>query len=80
MGYLKARPADAKYGACYYEIYSKDKSELREEEIELIKMPGVEDFDAIELQVKVTKADNLNVYLYGGKSRFDSKIPVIDDN
>lgn len=80
MGYLKGRPSEAKYGACYYEIYSKDESELRDEEKEIIRMPGVEDFDAIELQVKVTKADGLNVYLYGGKSRFSSLIPVIDDN
>ena len=49
MAYLKARPADAKYGACFYEIYSKNESDLRDEERELISLPGVEDFDGIEL-------------------------------
>ena len=49
MGYLKGRPSEAKYGACFYEIYSKDESELRDEDKEKIRMPGVEDFDAIEL-------------------------------
>lgn len=72
MGYLKGRPSEAKYGACYYEIYSKDESELRDEEKEQIRKPGVEDFDAIELGLTVTKAEGLNVYLYGGKSRLDS--------
>jgi len=31
MAYVKGRPEDAKYGACYYEISSKD---LSQEEIQ----------------------------------------------
>ena len=77
MAYLKGRPADAKYGACYYEINSKD---LSEEEMQQILTKDQENYDEIEIQLQITKAEGLNVYLYGGSSRFDAKTPVTENN
>lgn len=50
--------SDKSYDFCYYEI----KSSLTDEEAAALKG----DKDSVSIQIKINKATEMNVYLYGG--------------
>lgn len=62
-----------KYQSCYYEIGAN----LDDEKLKSLAQQGT---TKIELHLKIVKAAHMNVYLYGGESRFDAKTPIIADN
>lgn len=57
-----------KYGACYYEI--SKAWEVTDEEVE-----GLQDANTdskVSILFQLTHNTHMNVYIYGGKSRFDA--------
>lgn len=74
LAYQKGTPSTAKYGACYYEVAAKQLTDQEKSEI------LIDGKDAIKMQIKITKAQALNVYLYGGISRLEAKDSVTEDN
>lgn len=62
-----------KYQSCYYEI----SGNLDDAKLKSLAQQGTR---KIELHLKITKLKNMNVYVYGGESRFDAKMPIIPDN
>jgi len=69
-----SRESTRSYDACWYAI------------VDNFSEDDYEDFDkeyisySIATQVKVTKATGVNVYLYGGRDRFDAKIEMVPNN
>jgi len=72
--YLKGRKAVREYDSCYYEIGSAD---LSQEQMDELNAKGA---DGVRIKVKVTKASQMNVYLYGGPSRFNATESIVSDN
>lgn len=68
MRYKKASSTDLsrEYDACYYEI-EMDTSVL-------------DKYNAKEIKVEITAKKNMNVYIYGGSSRFTATESVIAGN
>jgi len=68
MRYKRQNQANpqGEYDACYYEI-SLDESVLDE-------------YNAKKIHVKISEKSEMNVYLYGGKSRFEATESIIDGN
>lgn len=68
MRYKKATPQDQsrEYDACYYEI-TMDKSVL-------------DKYNPKEIKVTITAKSNMNVYVYGGRSRLEATDSVISGN
>lgn len=68
MRYKRATSSDLsrEYDACYYEI-SMDTSVL-------------DKYNAKEIKVQITAKKNMNVYIYGGSSRFTATDSVISGN
>merc|ERR1719498_598489 len=72
MKYVKTgNAADRGYDFCYYQVVSG----LSEEEADALK--GQE--EGVSILVKISKATEMNVYLWGGK-KDDSLIKITDDN
>lgn len=63
--------SDKAYDFCYYEI----KSTLTEEEASALKG----DAESVSIQLKISKAKEMNVYIYGG-DKSEALIPITDDN
>ena len=62
--FRKGKPSYRRYESCYYQIRSTNSNfDLNE-----IKNVG----DGVRLYIKFTKIDKMNVYLYGGNSRFNA--------
>jgi hypothetical protein len=58
--YLKGHPSVRQYDSCYYEISMSDLTE--EERSQLLQG----DNNAISINLQISKASEMNVYLYGG--------------
>jgi len=63
-----------KYESCYYELGSVSLSDEQKAELE------AQGKDGIRIKVKVNKADEMNVYLYGGDSKFNATTPIVENN
>jgi len=50
---------------------------MTEEELAELESQGT---DGIRIFLKVTAADEMNVYLYGGSSKRNATIPIVDQN
>jgi len=61
--YFRGRKATREYDSCYYEIGAAELSEVEMDELKSKSTDGV------RINVKVTKATEMNVYLYGGQGR-----------
>jgi hypothetical protein len=62
MRYRVGSPSFRKYDTCYYDIHSADITELKD----------VKSVIGLRIFLKVTKMKNMNVYLYGGRDRFNA--------
>ena len=63
--------SDRSFDFCYYEI----KSSLTDEEAESLKG----DHDSVSIQIKITKATEMNVYLYGG-DKSEALVSIVNNN
>ena len=73
-GTEEALREDKKYDSCYYQI----GGEISEEKLnELQASNSAED---IKIHLLVTKATNMNVYLYSGKNRLTALVPMVVNN
>jgi len=64
ISYNSGSPSTRKHDSCYYLIVADPAAG-----------------DAFKyLNVVVTKIDQANAYLYGGKSKMDSKVSIVEDN
>jgi len=60
MFYVEGKPSVRKYDTCYYDILpAKDLS-------------GIENKLGLRIYLKIITNDKLNVYLYGGRDRFNA--------
>ena len=67
------RASTRKYDSCYYEFFT----DISDEQMKSLKD---EKTTKIEIQLSVTKAKQMNVYLYAGKSRFEATESVVENN
>jgi hypothetical protein len=72
--YLKGHPSVRQYDSCFYEISIAVISEDEKNQL----LSG--DNNAISINIQVTKAKDMNVYLYGGQDRFSAFLPVVENN
>ena len=70
----KGAPSVRSYDSCFYEI---GMDQLTQQEREQLL---VGDNNAIAIDVTVTKAKDMNVYIYGGADRFSATMPIIQNN
>jgi len=70
MLYRIGSPSYRKSDTCYYEIHSVDASKLQ----------GIKSVLGLRIFMKVTKKKNVNVYLYGGRNRFNAVQNVVYGN
>lgn len=61
LGFKNGKPKDRHYDACYYEVSSVNKTYL-ESKFDNLK-------DGLRVYVRINKAKNMNVYIYGGDNR-----------
>lgn len=73
MKYKHGRPTERQYDSCYYEIGAV---ELSEDEVNNIKKGVL----GVGIQLTVTKASKMNVFLYGGNSRHNATESVVPGN
>jgi len=64
LGYNSGSPSTRKHDSCYY----------------LIVADPLAGAAFKYLNVLVTKSDEANAYLYGGKSKMDSKVSIVEEN
>ena len=62
------------YDSCFYEIGLASITDQERNQL----LTG--DNNAIAIDVTVTKAKDMNVYLYGGSDRFSATIPIVQNN
>jgi len=67
-------PLTREYESCYYEIKA---GELTEEDITQLNAQGP---DGIRMKLKINTADQMNVYVYGGDSRFTATESIVEGN
>ena len=67
-------PSKGLHDACYYEIGSFSLEHLKPFLNESADLYG------LRIHVQVTKMKNMNVYLYGGQSRFNATTKIISSN
>lgn len=72
--YKKGSPSVRSYDSCFYEIGLGSITEQERNQL----LTG--DNNAIAIDVTVTKAKDMNVYLYGGADRFSATIPIVQNN
>ena len=72
--YLKGAPSVRQYDSCFYEIGMSDITEEQRAEL----LTG--DNNAISINVRVTKASEMNAYLYGGADRYSATMPIVQNN
>lgn len=70
LQYKHGRPDVRQYDSCFYEIGA---GETNQDDNENIKV-------SYEIQLSVLRAKEMNVYIYGGSSRFNATIPLVKDN
>ena len=72
--FKKGAPHVRSYDSCYYEV---GMDNLTQAEITQL-LSG--DNNAIAIDVTVTKAKDMNVYIYGGADRFSANMPIVPNN
>lgn len=73
MRYKHGRPSDRQYDSCYYELGAE---ELTEDQVKAVSEGKL----GVGIQLTVTKASKMNVFLYGGNSRFNATESVVPGN
>ena len=62
---------EKEYDACHYIIKSSQKLPKNEEKSET---------STIILNLKINAMENMNVYIFGGESRDNATIPIVQEN
>ena len=70
MRYREGRPEVREYDACYYEIGTVDPNQLQSQNLA----------EKSRIYVEFTQANDMNVYIYGGKNRFEATEEVVSGN
>jgi hypothetical protein len=73
MRYKHGRPSERQYDSCYYEIGAEELTEDQVKDVSEGKL-------GLGIQLMVTKASKMNVFLYGGNSRFNATESVVPGN
>ena len=71
MKYREGKPSYREYDSCYYELESQDLNEL-----DLTTTKNTQP----RIYFQLTKKTEMNVFIYGGQSRFDATESIIKDN
>ena len=70
LKYNEGAPSIRRYDSCYYQIKAVPEQELSK----------IKKVISLKIYLQVTKAQNMNVYLYGGKDRFNADVSIVNDN
>ena len=73
LQYVEGTASTRKHDSCYYQLVA----DLTEDELSKLKEAPM---DGVKIHVKVKKADQMNVYLYGGKDRASATSKIVDEN
>lgn len=76
LGFREGRPNVRAYDSCFYEVGSAVQ-QLTAEERESMKL---KENDMRQINVIFSKLNEMNVYIYGGKSRYDATMSLTEQN